>query len=170
MAGGFKYDHPPLLGPGRHCLSLSDIEHLCVKDFQASSTRQKLFDSLGKMVNDFNGLNIPCDMLLDGSFFTEKIDPKDVDVAVRIDVDFHDTLNQIQNNLIDLANTESYIDGIDSYVYVAYPRDHPLYNSGIDEKETWAEMWGCEHSKKWLKGLAILRLGESDVGLRIRRQ
>jgi hypothetical protein len=169
VAGGSKYDHPPLLAPGRHPLSVAEIERLCVFPFSTSKSRQKLFYAFEEMVQQFLRERMCCDFLINGSFLTQKIDPSDVDIAVRVDVDFHDSMTASQHVLVDAANNEGYISGIDSYVYVSYPRDHVLYDTNANERETWAEQWGLEHSEQWLKGMAVLRLGETDVGLRIRR-
>jgi len=169
MGGGHKYDYPPLLAPGRHYLTLAQIERMCVIPFKTSKTREKLFYALDEMVQQFLREDMRCDFLIDGSFFTEKVDPSDVDIAVRIDVDFHATMNASQSILVDAANEMDYITGIDSYVYVSFPRDHVLFDTDANERETWAEQYGWEHSEQWLKGIAVLMLGETDVGIRIRR-
>lgn len=33
----------------------------------------------------------------------------------------------------------------------------------------WSEQYGREHNGEYLKGIAVLRVGETNVGLRIRR-
>jgi hypothetical protein len=43
-----KYDHPPLLAPGRHYMCVAEIEALCVRQFTdaaAHACRAKLFYS-----------------------------------------------------------------------------------------------------------------------------
>ena len=142
---------------------------MCVTPFKTSTTREKLFYALEEMVQQFLREEMRCEFLIDGSFFTEKVDPGDVDIAVRIDVDFQEVMNASQGILVDAANDAHYIGGLDSYVYVAFPRDHVLYDTEANERETWAEQYGWEHSEQWLKGIAVLTLGETDVGIRIRR-
>jgi hypothetical protein len=46
--GEFKYDHLPLLAPGRHYMSLPEIEALCVHRFDgvARTVRERLFYAL----------------------------------------------------------------------------------------------------------------------------
>ena len=119
----------------------------------------------------FTQHSIPCEMLIDGSFLTEKLRPSDIDVAVRLELDVADGLTSEQRDLIDKVNAddELFIDEVDGFVYISYPRDHVLFGSDVDERETWAEQYGIEHSKIWLKGMAVIRIGETDVGLRIRR-
>ena len=109
-------------------------------------------------------------MLIDGSFLTEKETPSDVDVAVRLDAEFVETMNAEQRELIDRVNQPEplYVDGVDGFAWVNYAREHDLFGSDVDERETWAEQYGIEHSKFWLKGMVVLTIGETDVGLRVR--
>ncbi len=87
--GLLKYDYPPLLAPGRHFLRLSDIEEFCVARFQeaARAYREKLFYSFEDFCQRLLVAHIPCDVVVDGSFLTEKPQPSDVDVKVYIDYD-----------------------------------------------------------------------------------
>src|SRR4051812_27561577 len=123
----YKYDHPPLLAPGRHYLSLLELYELCVTAFPGNRDCEYKFRKVEEMVQQFLVEKIPCEMWVDGSFLTAKPDPDDVDIVVRLDFDVADNLTSGQRNLIDAANDLGYIDGIDSFVFVTYPRDHPLF-------------------------------------------
>lgn len=140
-----------------------------MRSFDDRRVREPLYYQFEEAVQEFNRAGIPCEFWLDGSFVTRKVDPKDVDVAIKIDVDVSDRLSDAQMALIERANSEDFLHGIDSYVFVSYPRDHHLFSSAAHERETWAEQWGLEHSEQWLKGMLVMRLGETSVGLRIRR-
>ncbi|MBJ6124778.1 DUF6932 family protein [Microvirga splendida] len=165
----YKYDRSPLLAPGRHYLTLEQLYGLCVARFPGNRDREHKFHKVEEMVQQFLIAEIPCEMWIDGSFLTEKPDPGDVDIVVKIGFDVSEALTSEQRQLVDAANDIVYIEGIDSFVFVAYPRDHEFFGSEIDDRETWAEQFGLEHSEVWLKGLAVLRLRETNVGLRIRR-
>jgi hypothetical protein len=149
-------------------MSLWDIKRLCVDDFASSSHRKKLFLQLEEFVQRFLREDIPCEVWVDGSYMTKKPEPEDIDVAVKIDCDVADRLNASQRLLVDQANMEDYISHIDSYVFTAFDREHPLFGSDADEQDSWALQWSREHSQVWLKGFAVLRLGETYVGLRVR--
>ena len=169
MGAGLKFDHQPLLAAGRHYLDLSELQRIGVYAFAERAKRERLYYALEELVQRFLREGIPCEMWIDGSFLTEKPEPDDIDVAVKIDLDVSENLNASQRLLVDDANEAEYIQGIDSFVFVSYPRGHDLYGSDLDERETWAEQFGMEHAQVWCKGLAVLRLGETSVGLRIRR-
>ena len=169
MGAGYKFDHPPLLAPGRHCLTLMEVKQLCLDGLPKSTVRSNLYYAFEDLLQRFLIAGIPCEFWLDGSFLTSKPDPSDVDVVIRIDHDVASSLTSEQRLLVDSANEAEFIKGIDSYVSVALPRDHPDAGTDADDRETWAEQFGLEHSALWCKGLAVLRLGETSVGLRLRR-
>lgn len=148
-------------------MTLSEVEELCVFRFPGNQHREMLFLNFEQLVQAFLTEHIVCDMLLNGSFLTAKEKPSDVDVAIRLDCDFSDTMSPAQDALISEVNTSNFIAHVDAFVYVAYHRDHKNY--GIERPEEWAETYGLENSETWLKGIAVLRLWETNVGLRIRR-
>jgi hypothetical protein len=167
--GRTKYDYEPLLPPGRHVMTLWDVERKFVEPLDDRPARQRLYVSLEEMVQEFLRASIPCEFLIDGSFVTRKPRPEDVDVAVRVDWDVYDELTPDQIALVSRANDPEFLPGLDTFSYVAYPRDHPNRGTAADDGETWAEQWGSEHSKRWIKGIAVIRLGETNVGHRLRR-
>ena len=162
-----KFDHPPLLAPGRHAMGLGDIEALCVSPFTgpARARREKLFYALEAVVQDLLTAHIRCDVFADGSFFTEKPEPDDIDIIVSIDVSEFDALDEAQLQIIEALNTGE-IAFVDSIAVTSYPRDHPYRGFGLD-CEGLVEGYGLEHAQVYLKGYAVLKLWETDVGNRI---
>ncbi|MGJ5096504.1 DUF6932 family protein [Bradyrhizobium oligotrophicum] len=165
-----KFDYPPLLAPGRHFMTLSGIEALCVHPFtgQARKRREKLFYALDELVQELLRVKLPCTAFVDGSFLTEKPDPSDVDVLINIDEDVMKNLSVDQRILIDALNMEPYIAFIDSLAVTTYHRGHPYFGTALDVGNA-GDAYGLEHAGVWLKGIAVLRFGETDVGLRICR-
>jgi hypothetical protein len=105
-----KFDHPPLLAPGRHFLSLQEIERLCVHPFQgqARDRRERLFYAFEEMIQQLLIARLPCEVFVDGSFFTAKLDPSDVDCLVAIEHSVMQILTQDQRLLVDALNQEVY--------------------------------------------------------------
>jgi hypothetical protein len=167
---GHKFDHPPLLAPGRHFMTLSDVEALCVHRFSglARSKRARLFYGLEELVQNLLQVGLRCSLFVDGSFLTEKDLPDDLDVLVNIDLDVMTNLSIEQRILVDAINQLQYIDNVDSWAATSYPRDHRYFGTALDIGNA-GDAYGLEHSKFWLKGIAVLTLGETDVGLRICR-
>jgi hypothetical protein len=149
-------------------MTLAEVERLCVSRFERRDPRERLFYALEEFVQNFLREQIPCEIFVDGSFLTHKPDPDDVDVAVELEPDVANSLTKSQRQLIDSANSESYIAGVESFVETRWPIGHLQYELNRDEM-TWGSHFGREHFGGWLKGTAVLRLGETSVGLWVRR-
>ncbi|WP_156467669.1 hypothetical protein [Methylobacterium sp. Leaf91] len=165
---GTKRDFHPLLAPGRHETWLFQVHWLCVLPFDKSTVREELFQKFCRFVQAFVDLGINCTMLINGSFRTDEPNNLDVDVAVVLDQDVAESLNAEQEELINLINDNNFIDKIDGFVETEFPIGHPFFRANGNEV-LWSEQYGREHLGAWLKGIAVLRIGETDVGLRIRR-
>lgn len=117
---------------------------------------------------------IPCDLWIDGSFLTEEEVPGDIDIAIRVMDDVMQNLTERQDILLtNLARDHhAFVQGLDTFVFSGYWIGHPHYGSEIDEgysKEatTWSQQFG-KGQDDWLKGIVIIPVGESEIGLRIR--
>ena len=167
---GFKFDYPPLLAPGRHYLTLPEVYGLCVTPFDgdALSCREKLYYAMEQLIQSLLTARICCEVIVDGSFLTAKPMPEDVDVKVYIDVNAYDLLDDQQLFVYNSVNEDGYTVGVDKSAWVTYPRGHPDFGSALDLGNS-SEDYGLEHSGIWLKGYVVLRLWETDVGIRIRR-
>ena len=80
-----KPELPPLLQPGLHRVTMPRLRKLCVDAFPLSTTRLKLFDGLNRLLAWFAQTSIAAEMWIDGSFLTQKIDPSDVDLVLKIE-------------------------------------------------------------------------------------
>jgi hypothetical protein len=165
-----KIDHVPLLAPGRHYLTLAEVEALCVGRFAGASQarRETLFHALEGLTQRLLVAKIPCNMFVDGSFLTEKPEPDDVDVIVVTELCVYETLFEDQKQLLDDLNRSSFIEGVDSFAVTAYPREHRYFGWALDAANA-GEAYGIEHGQEWLKGYVVIRLWETDVGNRICR-
>jgi hypothetical protein len=78
-------DFPPLLAVGWHPMSLPELRRLCVDPFPSSVTRDAIMGGLEVVAARLIQSRVVGDLWIDGSFLTEKINPKDSDVALCID-------------------------------------------------------------------------------------
>lgn len=147
-------------------MSFSALQSLCVGRFGGSAPRADLFAALGQMVSELNSAEVLCDLWLDGSYLTEKLDPDDIDLSLKLDADVAYGLNSAQQDLVGRIAQGDYDPRIDSYVLVSYPIGHSRRGTDLDRWPYWAEWWGIARGG-WCKGVAVLRLGESDVGTRL---
>ena len=72
----------PLLPPGLHDLQLSDIDNHFLSKFPMSTTRKPLIDGLEKFVSYLQGVGVPIELWIDGSFTTSKLNPNDIDLVI----------------------------------------------------------------------------------------
>jgi hypothetical protein len=169
--GLYKHDHPPLLAPGRHYMSLAAVEALCVHQFSGAAfeCRSQLFYAFEGFLQLLLAAKIRCDVFCDGSYFTKKPEPDDLDVIVSIEHGVHASLSAEQMDLLDEINGNSTLaPGVDASALVTYPREHPYFGTALDLGNA-GECYGIEHGQVWLKGYAVIRVWETDVRNRICR-
>jgi hypothetical protein len=157
LAVARKFDHPPLLAPGRHVMTIDDVRKLCVEPFPGNQLRSDLYYKLEQMFQDFLMAGLPCEFWIDGSYFTEKPEPEDLDVTVIVPSDYGNQITDVQRILIDKANDGDYASGLSSFVFVELPRDHPDFGGPHDMAAETARTYGNENSEQWLKGFAVVR-------------
>ena len=75
-------EYPPLLQPGLHEMSMTDLKALVVDAFPLLTKRQGHWDNFVKIVERLKKLKVPCKIWVDGSFLTKKIEPSDIDFVV----------------------------------------------------------------------------------------
>ncbi len=158
----------PLLAPGRHHMRLQDVHDRFVRDVRNEAHREKLFLGLEELVQRLLRLKIPCELWIDGSFLTEKPYPDDIDVMVFIESSVNEKLDEAQDLELYNINIGYVPENVDAHVYTVYSIGHEHYGTPIDVGYEWGRGYGLENSEQWLKGIAVLRLMENNVGLRLR--
>lgn len=91
-------DLPALLAPGFHEMTLEGLFAFAVSAgrFSLSGSRARIMNGLWIVAGQLSCWGIRCKLWIDGSFLTEKIDPKDVDLAVVLEPGFLDNANTEQ--------------------------------------------------------------------------
>lgn len=84
MLGTGKVEFPPLLSAGFHEMLLPALRQLCVDGFPLSTTRAGLMGGIEAICASLSTALIPASVWINGSFMTQKIDPNDVDLAVKM--------------------------------------------------------------------------------------
>src|SRR5437588_12114043 len=84
MLGPNQKEYPPLLAPGFHYMTVSEMARRYVQNFPLSSTRSSIMDGLTAVTTRLVKSWVVGELWVDGSFVTEKIDPDDADVVLRI--------------------------------------------------------------------------------------
>ena len=157
-----KQEFPPLLPEGFHPKTLDELELLCVDGFDLSRTRQGIMEGLRRMAARLESGGVRGDLWVDGSFLTEKIDPEDVDIALRVSEAQVSNPGPGQGALINwlgsrdpaiVAQTKGDY-SCDSFVFYELPVGHP-HHPGFDIREYWINEFGKSRRNE-LKGIVVL--------------
>jgi hypothetical protein len=99
------------------------------------------------------------DLWIDGSFLTQKIDAKDVDVVLRIDAAVYDGGPQALRDAVDSLNSNLKASHhCDSYVYPVWPKEHARFWFGEYMYAYWLKLYGFNRPGSTMKGIAVVRL------------
>lgn len=152
----------PILPIGLHIVSLEDLEEICVRRFTGSTTRNQLMTGLRYVVERLMGCGITADIWINGSFLTEKQNPNDVDMVLRIPIQIIDNGTHEQRELVDWVGSNLKRDHYcDSYVYVVYPEGHQCATYSVYMDAYWIRQFGFSRGQQ-TKGIAVLEIGGSS--------
>lgn len=152
-------DFPCLFPLGFHRLTMANIEQVCVDQFSLSTTRPAICDGLNVLQTVLELADVSGELWVDGSFITEKINPKDVDIVLRVNGSLYDAGTKDQRNAIDwLIDNQKLTLKCDSYVLFEYPAGHPLHDEGRWWYSYWHKQWGFSRDDD-PKGIVVLALG-----------
>jgi hypothetical protein len=156
----------PLLAPGRHPMGIDSLKLITVSRFPASTRRPLIFAEIAKLVRHLESQSVICELWIDGSFLTEKVEPCDADLtfsAFVIDLELLD--NNIKQWILSTLNGgNKFSPFLDTYICVRFLQDDS--RRGADTTDYWAEKWGVGWDYH-LTGYAVIKLGETHVGHRL---
>jgi hypothetical protein len=142
------------------------LHDIAVAPFHMSQRRPALFGALTGLVADLVGASMTCELWINGSFLTEKLEPNDIDLSfVMKSMDFEALDVSSQSAIVNQLNGgKKYSPLLDTYICIQFAESDP--RRAADKSAYWAYKWGVGWDD-YLKGFAVLRLGESDVGNRL---
>lgn len=154
-----KDDFPPLLSLGFHPHDIAAVRRRCVTAFPLSITRASIMTGLEAVLGNLNGMGFKLEVWVNGSFLTEKINPDDSDVAIRIRGEEYDVAPLPQRlafaNFVKADHKLSY--RCDLYAFPEYDKGHPLYAYGQWRRAYWLNKFGHDRAE-FPKGLAVLTI------------
>lgn len=137
----------------------AELRTLCVNRFNMSITRAGIMDGLERVLGLLNRTGFRLEVWVNGSFMTEKFNPEDSDVAVRVQGEDFDAAPPAQRaELLHLATADLKPDHrCDLYVFPEYGAGHPLHDFGQWRRAYWLNKFGYSRAEQ-PKGLAVIRL------------
>jgi len=162
MGAKLKPEFPPLFPAGFHWMTLEEVRALCVKHerFAASITRRAIMEGLEKLVSNLDATGVVGELWLDGGFVTEKIDPEDVDILIRVASALYDTNSQVRV-IVKWASDEKRKEThfCDSYKWIEYSKGHPLFEDNQADGAAYQSLFGFNRPpKRTPKGIIAVKL------------
>lgn len=117
---------------------------------------------LEQMFESLRLKSVVCEVWLDGSFMTRKINPEDVDLVVCIPADFADHCNEEQMGVLSEISANLKRSGetrCDTYACVVPRASDPLFEELSERIEYWKRWFGHSRSGE-PKGIATVQVGE----------
>jgi hypothetical protein len=154
-----KPEFPPLLQPGFHAMSVDELRALTVDDkrFPGSTTRCVLMGRLEHVIQVLTVQRIDGELWIDGSFLTEKSDPEDIDVSLRVQAAIYDNGTPDQRQAMDWMTGLWQSDCIDGYLHFEWPIAHPNHALGLANCAYWQHQWGRSRGGIF-KGIVVVKL------------
>ena len=101
------------------------------------------------------------DLIIDGSFLTEEIEPDDMDFTLCVLDDFYLAASGKQRAYMDWIGDDKTIRAThmcDCYLCVECSNESPLYFDGIQTRQYWTNLYTYSKFIKRVRGLALVRL------------
>lgn len=156
-----QFKHPessPLFESGPNTISICRLKKLVVEQFPESGSRRSLFRKLVATFKKFRALGLSCEVWLDGSFLTRKLDPKDVDFTCVFEGEAIDSLPlQLQPRFENLCLELKADELLDFSRVAKYPIGNPNYEFSVDNMAFWEKQWSTARSGEH-KGFAVLHI------------
>ena len=154
-----KEDWPPLLKPGEHVLCLEHLFVLCVELFHLSKERRPIFTGFKRILRELDRMEIPADLVINGSFLTEEIDPDDIDFAVIVAAEYFESLQGERLAYLEWIRDDKTIKAThrcDCNLCVEFPVGHPMYWDGIQNRAYWVGLFSKSIIYKRDRGVVIM--------------
>jgi hypothetical protein len=151
-----------LLEIGLHPMSLEAVRALCVDDprFAMSGRRGQLMENLETLIGGLRQIGIKGNIWIDGSFLTEKVNPRDVDILLYLDDPTVQAFSPGQKADVDWLIENKEIKDLydcDSHVHVSFPEGHSAYDFGVWMHAYWLRLFGWDEFLQ-MKGIAVVSL------------
>jgi hypothetical protein len=109
------------------------------------------------VVDRMKNLSIPGSLYIDGSFLTQKIDPKDVDFVLISSTDLIKNATPAQDEFFSAIAEQRFLQEhhCDSYLTWYVPEDSTDLDTYATRRQGWLEWFGHDRNKK-PKGIAVI--------------
>ena len=143
-------------------MSIEELSAIAVNAFQRAESRPIIFEGFMQIFSKLVAAQIAGDILIDGSFLTQEIEPLDADFALCVTSEFYEKSTPEQRQVMDWIGDEKKIKMeylCDCYLCVEYLPGHAQYFDGIQNRAWWINHYRISKAVKRERGLALVNLG-----------
>lgn len=158
MSASSTPEFPPLLPVGFHPTTVAGLRSQCVTPFTLSTTRPLIMSGLEIVHSELVDATVQGELWVDGSFLTEGIDPRDVDLVLKADGDFYDNAAPAQRSRMDWFGSNLRATHFcHSFLLLEYPEGHSFYSVGEWMRAYWIRQFGFSRAGRH-KGISVVTL------------
>jgi hypothetical protein len=115
---------------------------------------------------DLVALRVICDLVVDGSFLTEEINPEDIDFAVCVTPEFYDSCSDSQLRFLEWIRDDFMIRDThlcDCHLCVEFEPNDPQYFDGIQSRFFWVNLFAKSVVYKRERGVALIHITDEPL-------
>ena len=133
---------------------------MTVCNFKRPYLRPSHIASLKAVLTSLSSFKTKGELWIDGSFLTEKPDPRDIDMVLRIRSDEYQTASQSKRDWIDWLFSKEANERMNCHIVdlIEYPRSHSQYPKSIEDRKEWLQWFGTYQDNTTPKGLVAITL------------
>ncbi|MCX7307571.1 MAG: hypothetical protein NTZ72_06325 [Afipia sp.] len=141
-------------------MSEADLKKLTVDAFPLSGRRAALWNNVTAFVAHLKRHKLACDIWIDGSFLTQKIDPDDVDFVLDFAIQTIETATPAQEDFLHQVGSHAFYanEKLHSFIMFHAPIIHGQHAEGVRLHGQWMSDFGISLVKKTPKGIALLEV------------
>lgn len=145
-------------------MTIASLRTLCVDRFPFSQTRPEIMAGFNRLVEIMVQNQIKGELLIDGSFITEKIDPDDIDFVLCSPAQFIEEATFDQGKLMyDIAHKDMKAEfRCHTFTCFRWPQGHPNHLQGEKWRKDWID-WFSKSRRGEEKGLAVIDLAGVSI-------
>ena len=154
-------DFPGLLPGGVHAIDIDHLLYLGVHRLPLSKRRAAIMAGFMEIACKLVEHAIVGDIIIDGSFLTEEIEPDDLDFTLCVSQDFYISSVGARRAYLDWIGDDKTIATThlcDCYLCVECEPDSPMYFDGIQTRQYWTDLYRFSKVVKRERGIAVIHL------------
>lgn len=149
-------------------MTLEEFKNIFLHAFDTSTNRYEIFASYEKFLTDLqNIITVSFTQWIDGSFISNRANPKDIDLITIVNFEIYEQNNRIFDTRFTSANARATYPYVDAYIVADYPPDHPKHIFTTSDLAYWRNFFGKtrvnRNRKQFPKGIIQIHHAGREV-------